>query len=128
MKFLKDLPIYAHFSEIFEKLKTEEDFVVVAPTGSGKSLGLPLKLLKDNLGRGKILVVQPRRIACFLMKAMKRAVDCCYGGSIVLHAVKHQTGNDMYTSSLNTFHIELVRCYMQILCKRCHKLGLHGSK
>ena len=51
MKFLEDLPIYAHFHRSVEKLKTEENFVVVAPTGTGKSLGLPLKLLKDNLGR-----------------------------------------------------------------------------
>ena len=51
------------FHRSVKKLKTEENFVVVAPTGTGKSLGLPLKLLKDNLGHGKILVVQPRRIA-----------------------------------------------------------------
>ena len=76
MKFLEDLPIYAHFSQICEKLKTEENFVVVAPTGTGKSLGLPLKLLKDNLGRGKILVVQPRRIAA---KSLARFGSNIYG-------------------------------------------------
>ena len=78
----KDLPIYAHFSEIFEKLKTEEDFVVVAPTGSGKSLGLPLKLLKDNLGRGKILVVQPRRIAAKSLRFGSTICGCEVGNEI----------------------------------------------
>ena len=80
MKFLEDLPIYAHFSQICEKLKTEENFVVVAPTGTGKSLGLPLKLLKDNLGRGKILVVQPRRIAA---KSLARFGSNIYDLSLI---------------------------------------------
>ena len=90
MKFLKDLPIYAHFSEIFEKLKTEEDFVVVAPTGSGKSLGLPLKLLKDNLGRGKILVVQPRRIAAKSLARFGSTICGCEVGNEIGYIVRFE--------------------------------------
>ena len=90
MKFLEDLPIHAHFSEIYEKLKAEENFAVIAPTGSGKSLGLPLNLLKDNLGRGKILVVQPRRIAAKCLARFASSIYGCEVGNEVGYIVRFE--------------------------------------
>ena len=63
MGFLEDLPISAHSKELKETWLEGEDFAVMAPTGSGKSLGLPLLLFQQNLVEGKILIVQPRRVA-----------------------------------------------------------------
>ena len=63
MEFLNNLPISAHFEEIRGVWKKELNFAIKAPTGSGKSLGLPLFFCKQKLVEGKILVVQPRRVA-----------------------------------------------------------------
>ena len=49
MGFLEDLPISAHSKELKETWLEGEDFAVMAPTGSGKSLGLPLLLFQQNL-------------------------------------------------------------------------------
>ena len=38
-----------------------------APTGSGKSTGVPVMLLQDSQVEGMIVVVQPRRIAARLL-------------------------------------------------------------
>ncbi len=63
MEFVNNLPISFHFKEIREFWSKELNFAIKAPTGSGKSLGLPLFLSKQKLVEGKILVVQPRRVA-----------------------------------------------------------------
>ena len=63
MDFLNQLPVSAHFLEIKERWSQDGSFAIKAPTGSGKSLGIPLLLLKEKLVQGRVLVVQPRRIA-----------------------------------------------------------------
>ena len=47
MEFLNQLPFSAHFSEIKEKWSETGSYAIKAPTGSGKSLGIPLLLHKD---------------------------------------------------------------------------------
>ena len=51
------LPIHALRAE-FERRIGEPRLVVSAPTGSGKSTEIPRWL------RGRVLVVEPRRVAC----------------------------------------------------------------
>ena len=63
MEFLKKLPVSAHFKDIKDKWKEEGSFAIKAPTGSGKSLGIPLLFLTERLVKGRILIVQPRRVA-----------------------------------------------------------------
>ena len=63
MDFLNQLPVSAHFLEIKERWSQDGSFAIKAPTGSGKSLGIPLLLLNEKLVKGRVLVVQPRRIA-----------------------------------------------------------------
>ena len=41
MEFLNKLPVSAHFQEIKEKWSQTGSFAIKAPTGSGKSLGIP---------------------------------------------------------------------------------------
>ena len=60
---LSDLPIFESLDEIVEKLNNSSNLIIKSPTGSGKSLGLPLLLLRNNIIQGQILIVQPRRIA-----------------------------------------------------------------
>ena len=67
MHELSDLPIFKAFNEIKDAFHSSPSLVLKSPTGSGKSIGLPLLLLKENLVQGQILVVQPRRIAARLL-------------------------------------------------------------
>ena len=63
MDFIKELPISSHYEEIRDWWFKYGSFAIKSPTGSGKSLGLPLFFYKEGLVKGKIFVVQPRRIA-----------------------------------------------------------------
>ena len=63
MDELSDLPVFKAFNEIKCAFINSGNLVLQSPTGSGKSIGLPLLLLKENLVNGLILVVQPRRIS-----------------------------------------------------------------
>ena len=63
MEFLNQLPVSTHFREIKEMWNQVGSFAIKAPTGSGKSLGIPLLFLKERLVEGRILIVQPRRVA-----------------------------------------------------------------
>ncbi|HAH07954.1 MAG TPA: hypothetical protein DCM05_15760 [Elusimicrobia bacterium] len=58
------LPIQAHRGRILEALKDSGALVLTAPTGSGKSTGLPRFLLEERAAfPGRVLVLEPRRIA-----------------------------------------------------------------
>ena len=46
---LSDLPIFKGFNEIKEAFLSSLNLILKSPTGSGKSIGLPLLLLKENL-------------------------------------------------------------------------------
>jgi len=48
MKELSELPIFKSFGEIRNALQDVTNLVIKSPTGSGKSLGLPLLLLREN--------------------------------------------------------------------------------
>lgn len=60
---IQNLPICTHLDDICEKLKASEShsLVLTAETGAGKSTALPLALLEHF--NGKILMLEPRRIA-----------------------------------------------------------------
>ena len=63
MADLTNLPIFKSFDQIEEGLGEAKNLIIKSPTGSGKSLGLPILLFQKKLVSGQILVVQPRRIA-----------------------------------------------------------------
>lgn len=56
------LPIHAHRETIINGLKKTRSLILCAPPGTGKSTQVPQFLLHDDTV-GKILVLQPRRIA-----------------------------------------------------------------
>jgi len=83
VEFLKDLPISAHFEEFRQKWEQHSQFAIKSPTGSGKSLGLPLYLLEQGLVGGKIIVVQPRRVAArSLARQASRFCGCALGDKV----------------------------------------------
>lgn len=57
-----ELPVSAIVSEVCESLDSCQCLVVTAPPGAGKSTLLPLAIL-DHISDGKILMLEPRRLA-----------------------------------------------------------------
>ncbi len=58
-----DLPIDAILPDLIEALRTHGRAVLQAPPGAGKTTRVPLAMLNANLTRGKILMLEPRRLA-----------------------------------------------------------------
>jgi ATP-dependent helicase HrpB len=58
-----DLPINDVLAALLESLSARPNAVLVAPPGAGKTTLVPLALLKAGLGGGKILMLEPRRLA-----------------------------------------------------------------
>src|SRR5690348_4013985 len=62
------LPIYEIEQDIVTALKATKRLILQAPTGSGKSTQVPQMLLKHGcLGRGQVVILQPRRLAARLL-------------------------------------------------------------
>jgi len=62
------LPIISLRGDLTRVLREQNRVVVQAPTGSGKSTQIPQYLLDDGLaGKGRIVVLQPRRLAARLL-------------------------------------------------------------
>jgi ATP-dependent helicase HrpB len=64
------LPIYEIEHEIISRLRADCRLILSAPTGSGKSTQVPQMLLKHGLlGKGQVVILQPRRLAARLLAA-----------------------------------------------------------
>jgi ATP-dependent helicase HrpB len=60
----RTLPIWQIHGQLIETLRSGNRLALVAPTGSGKTTQVPQMLLDSGLaGAGKIVVLQPRRVA-----------------------------------------------------------------
>lgn len=57
------LPVAGLLPALTEALATQANVVLVAPPGAGKSTGVPLALLADGRLRGRIILLEPRRLA-----------------------------------------------------------------
>ncbi|MRS15166.1 ATP-dependent helicase HrpB [Enterobacteriaceae bacterium RIT691] len=60
---MSSLPVAAVLPELLQALKSSSQVLLNAPTGAGKSTWLPLKLLEPGVIDGKILLLEPRRLA-----------------------------------------------------------------
>lgn len=63
MRFDSPLPIDAALPELTAALRTNNAAVLVAPPGAGKTTRVPLVLLDEPWAKGKILLLEPRRLA-----------------------------------------------------------------
>ena len=64
---MSDLPIYKHRETILASLEEYQRVLLNAPTGSGKSTGIPPILYEAQAIEGQIIIVQPRRLAARLL-------------------------------------------------------------
>lgn len=60
---MSSLPVAAVLSEVLNALQAAPQVLLNAPTGAGKSTWLPLQILREGQLSGKILLLEPRRIA-----------------------------------------------------------------
>ncbi|ENM0482201.1 ATP-dependent helicase HrpB [Salmonella enterica] len=60
---MTSLPVAAVLPELLTALKTAPQVLLSAPTGAGKSTWLPLQPLQQGPVAGKILLLEPRRLA-----------------------------------------------------------------
>lgn len=58
-----DLPISAEQKRILDSFAKHRSLVISAPTGSGKSTGVPVMLLSGKVTEKRIIVIEPRVIA-----------------------------------------------------------------
>src|SRR5947209_871928 len=80
----RDLPIYELEHDIVRALKQQSRVILQAPTGSGKSTQVPQMLLEHELlGRGEVVILQPRRIAARLLASrVARERNCSLGSEV----------------------------------------------
>ncbi|MBS1204363.1 MAG: ATP-dependent helicase HrpB [Proteobacteria bacterium] len=60
---MSSLPVAAVLPDILAALRSSSQVLLSAPTGSGKSTWLPLQLLQQGEINGRILLLEPRRLA-----------------------------------------------------------------
>ncbi|SNY69257.1 ATP-dependent helicase HrpB [Enterobacter sp. CC120223-11] len=60
---MSSLPVAAILPELLEALTRAPQVLLNAPTGAGKSTWLPLQLLQAGVIEGKIILLEPRRLA-----------------------------------------------------------------
>ena len=60
----RELPIWRQHSDIIDRLRAHRRLVLMAATGSGKSTQVP-QMIRDSglVGDGRIVILQPRRVA-----------------------------------------------------------------
>src|SRR5436853_4680380 len=63
MDFDSPLPIDEALPRLTAALRASNSAVLVAPPGAGKTTRVPLVLMGEPWAKGKILVLEPRRIA-----------------------------------------------------------------
>ncbi|MCT4713541.1 ATP-dependent helicase HrpB [Enterobacteriaceae bacterium H18W14] len=60
---MSSLPVAAVLPDVLNALKRSPQVLLNAPTGAGKSTWLPLQILKSGVINGRILLLEPRRLA-----------------------------------------------------------------
>ena len=60
---LQSLPVSEVLDELSEALERAPQVLLIAPPGAGKSTWLPLQLLEKVQGEGRIILLEPRRLA-----------------------------------------------------------------
>lgn len=60
---MSSLPVAAVLPDVLNALENAPQVLLNAPTGAGKSTWLPLKILKSGVINGRILLLEPRRLA-----------------------------------------------------------------
>ena len=83
MDGLRNLPLVEQFEKIQNAWANSRHLAIRSPTGSGKSIGLPILLNQKQMVDGQIWVIQPRRIAARLLaRRVAALLGCEVGGEV----------------------------------------------
>src|SRR5689334_22605489 len=94
----RSLPIWEIHSQIVEALRAGNRLLLVAPTGSGKTTQVPQMLLDAGLvGAGKIVVLQPRRVAARTVAARVAWERGCKLGAEVGYQIRFEDQTSLGT-------------------------------
>jgi len=95
---VKRLPIYEAEDRIVDALRASNRLIVEAPTGSGKSTQIPQMLLDRGVaGSGRIVVLQPRRIAARMLARRVAGERRCRLGEEVGYQVRFENHSSSRT-------------------------------
>ncbi len=96
------LPIEEVLADLLQAVRTSNQAVLQAPPGAGKTTGVPKYLLDQDAFTGRILMLEPRRLAT--RAAAERIAELC-GGSVG-QIVGYRMRDDTKTS--DTCRIEVI--------------------
>lgn len=86
----RSLPIEELREEIVTSLQTSNRLIIEAPTGSGKSTQVPQFLLESGiLGQGRVVILQPRRLAARMLAARVAQERSSPLGQEVGYCIRH---------------------------------------
>jgi len=83
-----ELPILSRRNEIVSAVSSVRRLIVTAPTGSGKSTQLPQMLLDSGSFSGRIVVLEPRRLAARMLARRVASERGCFVGQEVGYQVR----------------------------------------
>ncbi|CAG0917556.1 unnamed protein product [Notodromas monacha] len=85
------LPIFSARSALLEQIEKNDNVIVVAETGSGKTTQIPQYILESKLNkRLRIGVTQPRRVAAISVAERVAQEKSCEVGQLVGYSVRFQ--------------------------------------
>lgn len=130
------LPINALLPEIAASLATHPRLVLEAPPGAGKTTQVPIALLRAPWCRGKVLMLEPRRIAAraaagFMAESLGEAVGATVGYRIRFESkVSAQTRIEVVTEGILTRMLQddpMLEDISAILFDEFHERHLHSD-
>ena len=93
-----ELPIWQIHGDIVGELRRGNRLVLVAPTGSGKTTQVPQMILDAGLaGTGRIIVLQPRRVAARTVAARVAWERGCKVGGEVGYQIRFEDYSSLGT-------------------------------
>ncbi|NLO92550.1 MAG: ATP-dependent helicase HrpB [Elusimicrobia bacterium] len=130
------LPILQNADRIAASAKAGRRLVISAPPGSGKSTQVPQILLDRGIVKGKIAVLQPRRLAARMLAARVAQERGCALGSEVGYRVRFDDKTSKATRLI--FETEgillrelltdpLLSSYSAVILDEFHERHLHGD-
>lgn len=131
------LPVADVVDDILAALVAQNDVLLCAPTGAGKSTWLPLQLLKSPaLATWRIIMLEPRRIAAksvasYLAKQLNEPVGQTVGYRIRQeHRVSAQTRLEVVTEGVLTRMLQAdpeLSDYQLVIFDECHERSIHAD-
>jgi len=85
------LPIHKALPELIAALRTAPNAVLIAPPGAGKTTGVPLALLDQPWATGRILMLEPRRVAARAAAERMASVLGEKVGETVGYSIRHES-------------------------------------